>query len=79
MFTDIQNNMNFLTILSNQDEILQLLRSLIARQSVSVPVDVTDLMPTPLSTVEELRLLCEKLDGDEDFKFKLVIYLIHTL
>ena len=42
-------------------------------------MDVTDLMPTPLSTVEEFRLLYEKLDGDEDFKLKLVIYLHYNI
>ena len=63
VFTDIQNNINLQTILNNQDEILRLLRSLTARQSGAIPVDVRDLVPTPLSTVEELDLLCEKLNG----------------
>nr|XP_061825079.1 uncharacterized protein LOC133611918 [Nerophis lumbriciformis] len=68
----VQFNINLQTILSNQDEILRLLRVISAKSTGGEPVDVRDLIPEKLTTVDQLNLLCEKLQADEDFRRKLI-------
>lgn len=55
-------------------EILHLLRGISTKLGGGEPVDVQDLLPKPLETIQQLEELCNRLEDEEevDFRRKLV-------
>ena len=70
-------DMNIQRLLDNQKEILHLLRGLAAKSGGGVPADIRDLIPSLLTTTEELEGLCQKLRTDNGFRHQLVNIILH--
>ena len=65
--------MNIQTVLTNQQEIIRLLRGLSSRSTESMQTNIEDLIPVPLTKVDDLGALCTKVHEENGFRDQLVI------